>query len=273
MHWGIGAVRRMVHAHAPPVKPTRPIIQPGVVQAIWRRGTITAAVLIGLLLVVYPNALALLSARRAWDQWQAFTLGNTVLALGLFAYAAASGLLPEVWGHPDLRGVLLGLTAGIVPLAIILAAMFSPGPLGRDIVSSGIDDISRSQFVYRLSIQVALTTVLVEEFAFRGLLQSLLVRAVAAPWAVGIDAVAYGLWHAALQANSLGGRRGSIRWLAPLAGTGIYGLLGVLLAAVRMVGDSLASPIAAHGVLDVVMFLAMLVRREQSARDRPRVTQ
>ena len=201
--------------------------------------------------------------RRAWDQWQAFTIGNTALGLVLLIYATRSRLLEATWGQVTLWGVLLGLLAGLVPLAVILVLMFRPGQLGRDIVASGIGAITTRHVVYRLCVQVGLTTVLCEEFAFRGVLQVLLLGTLSVPWALGLDAAVFGLWHAALLYNGCAGRRGVARLAATGGGTAAYTLLGLLLALVRQAAGGLLAAIIAHGVLDALMFAGMVVRRRQ----------
>ena len=205
-------------------------------------------------------------AWRSWDQWQAFTVGNAALGLVLLIYATLSGLLAAVWGQVTLWGVLVGVLAGLVPLSIILVLLFRPGQLGRDIVASGIGAISTRHFVYRLTMQVGLTTVVCEEFAFRGVLQVLLLRSVSVPWALGLDAVVFGLWHAALQYNGFAAQRGVARLAATGGGTAVYALLGLLLALVRQAAGGLLAAIIAHGVLDVLMFAGMFVRRRQLSR-------
>ena len=202
-------------------------------------------------------------ARRAWDQWHAFTVGNTALGLVLLIYATHSHLLAAVWGQVTLRGVLLGILAGLVPLAVILVLMFRPGRLGRDIVASGIGAITTRHVVYRLCVQVGFATVLCEEFAFRGVLQVVLLRTLSVPWALGLDAVVFGLWHAALLYNGCAGRHGVARLAATGGGTALYTLLGFLLALVQQAAGGLLAAIIAHGVLDVLMFAGMVVRRRQ----------
>jgi membrane protease YdiL (CAAX protease family) len=202
-------------------------------------------------------------ARRAWDQWQAFTVGNTALGLVLVIYATCSHLLAAAWGQVTLRGVLLGILAGLVPLAVILVLMFWPGRLGRDIVASGLGAITTRHAVYRLCVQIGLATVLCEEVAFRGVLQVLFLRTVSVPWALGLDALVFGLWHAALLYNGCAGRRGVARLAATGGGTALYTLLGLLLALVRQVAGGLLAAIIAHGVLDALMFAGMVVRRRQ----------
>ena len=228
--------------------------------------TATDAALVALLLVAYSNVMALLSVRRRWDQWHAFAIGNTLLTLALLAYAAASGLLAAVWGDVSGRAIVIGVLAGAVPLAVILILMFLPGQLGRDIVASGIGDISTRQFVYRLTVQVALTTVVAEEFCFRGVLYLLLARSVPAAWAIGLNAIAFGLWHFVLQYNGFTSQRGLTRWLAAAGGVAVYALLGLLLALVRHATGGLLAPLLAHGVLDILMFAGMYVRRGQLTR-------
>jgi uncharacterized protein len=202
-------------------------------------------------------------AWRAWDQWQAFTMGNTALGLVLLIYATHSRLLDAVWGQVTLWGVLLGILAGLVPLTVILVLMFRPGQLGRDIVASGIGAITTRHVVYRLCVQVGLTTVLCEEFAFRGVLQVLLLRTLSVPWALGLDAAVFGLWHTALLYNGCAGRRGVARLAATGGGTAVYTLLGLLLALVRQAAGGLFAAIIAHAVLDTLMFVGMVVRRRQ----------
>jgi len=225
-----------------------------------------SALLVALLLVVYANVMAVLSARRRWNQWHAFTIGNSVLGLALLAYAAMTGLLPAVWGRTTGSGLLLGIVAGLLPLAMILALMFLPGSLGRDIVASGVGTISTRGFVYRVTLQVALATVVFEEFAFRGVLQVLLVQAVGVPRSAAFDAIAFGLWHVVLQYNGFAGLRGPGRWGAALGGSLVYAVLGLILSVVRQSGGGLLAAIVAHGVLDILMFAAMFVRRRQILR-------
>ncbi len=225
-----------------------------------------SALLVALLLVLYANVMATLSARRRWDQWQAFTIGNSVLGLALLAYAAVAGLLPAVWGQVTGSGLLLGVIAGLLPLAMILALMFLPGQLGRDIVASGVSTISTRGFVYRVGVQVTLATVVFEEFAFRGVLQVLLVQAVGVPRSAAFDAFAFGLWHVVLQYNGFASLRGPGRWGAALGGSLVYAVLGLILSVVWQSGGGLAAVIVAHGILDILMFAAMFVRRHQILR-------
>ena len=221
--------------------------------------------LVAVILVAYPNLLSFLSARRSWDQWNAFMLGNAALTLALLGYTARAGLWPDVWGRVTAGGLLLGLVAGLVPLAVILVAMFAPGPLGRDIVASGVGDISTDRFLFRVAVQVALTTVVCEELLFRGLLQVLLTRAASPRLAVPLDAVVFGLWHVTLQYNGFGSQRGVARWGAAAGASSVYAGLGLILAAVRQVGGGLFAAVVAHGILDVCMFIGMYVRRRQLA--------
>lgn len=220
---------------------------------------------VALLLMAYPNLLAWLCARRRWDQWGAFAIGNALLALGLLLYAASAGLLPALWGRVTVGGLALGALAGLAPLAVILILTFMPGQLGRDIVASGIGAISTGQFLYRIGVQVALATVGCEEFAFRGVFYVLLARALSAPWTVALDAIVFGLWHTTLQYTGFSSQSGAARWAATAGGALVYALLGLLLALLRQATGGLAAPLIAHGLLDVFMFVGMFVRRRQLA--------
>lgn len=230
------------------------------------RPTTTAALVVSLVLIVYPNALAVLCWRWGWDQWHAFMLGNTLLGLGLLLYTFHAGLWSAVWGRVSGAGLWAGAAAGAVPLLVILALMALPGQLGRDIVASGIGEISVPRFWYRVGVQVALSTVLCEEFAFRGLLQALLAPLLPASGAVLLGAAIFGLWHTALQYNGFASQRGLTRLGATVGGTVVYGFLGALLGFIRLRSGGLASAIVAHGILDLGMFVGMLVRRQYYRR-------
>lgn len=220
-------------------------------------------------LILYPNALAAVVARRRWDQWRAFMLGNTALTLVLFIYAALAGLLPSIWGVVTGGGLLLGLIAGLVPLASITGLIFGGSPaVSRDIVASGIGDLLPRALVYRIGVQVALTTVLCEEFAFRGVLQVLLTHVVSISNAVLLAALIFGSWHIVLQYNGLASLKGIARLGASLGGAVLYTLLGLELSLVRQGAGGLLAPIITHGVLDVLMFAFMVVRRDGLARRR-----
>jgi membrane protease YdiL (CAAX protease family) len=91
----------------------------------------------------------------------------------------------------------------------------------------------------------------------------LLLRSVSVSWALGLDAVVFGLWHAVLQYNGFAGQRSMVRLTATGGGTAAYALLGLLLALVRQAAGGLLAAIVAHGVLDVLMFAGMYVRRRQ----------
>lgn len=220
------------------------------------------AALVAVVLILYANVMAMLSARWRWDQWHAFMIGNAALAILLVLYAAAANLLLAVWGHTTAGGLLIGAIAGLAPLAVILTLTFLPGQLGRDIVASGIGGVSPRRFVYRVAVQVALTTVVCEEFMFRGVLYALLARVVSVPWVIALDAIAFGLWHLLLQYYG-SSQKGLARWGNAGGGVVVYGLLGLLLVLVRQGTGGLAPCIVAHGLLDVFMFVGMYVRRAQ----------
>lgn len=225
------------------------------------RKTITSAVIIGLVLITYPNVLALVVARRSWDQWASFTTGNLILITALSGYVQVSGRWSTVWGSVSARGLWIGIAAGTVPLAVIVALIFGTQGLSADIVKAGIGEISRNRFLLRMGVQVAIATVLCEELAFRGVLQSMLTGVISPALTMGVVGMAYGLWHAVLQYNAFSSRRWVARAAASAGGVAIYTLLGLLLALTREMTGGLAAPLAAHGVLDIAMFAAMYARR------------
>jgi len=228
--------------------------------------TTSAAAAIAIVLVIYPNSLAWMATRRSWDQWNAFTIGNLGLLISLAAYTQSTGSWSLVVGTMQPGSIAVGALVGLVPLAAILALTFAPGQLGRDIVAAGVGDVSLSGFVFRLGVQVALGTVLCEEFAFRGVLHTALSSAVQPGAAVGIGAVCYGLWHGVLQINTFAARSCRARYASAAGGTATYILLGLVLAALRQATGSLAAPLVAHGVLDMGMFAGMYARRRQHAK-------
>ncbi len=225
--------------------------------------TALQALITAIVLVLYPNILALLTARAGWDQWRAFTIGNGVLTVLCSILVTLGPGWPAVWGHVDGRGLLLGALAGAVPLVVILAFALTAGRLGQDIIAMSIGGLVGWRFAYRLAVQVALATVVCEELAFRGLLFVLLGRTLSGAAAFVAGAGVFGLWHFTIQYNGLVGQRGMARLLAALAGVLAYTALGGLLVLVRIAGGGLAAPLMAHGVLDLGMFLGLYVLRER----------
>ena len=213
------------------------------------------------IVIVYPNALAVLAGRRGWDQWHAFMIGNAGLAIALALYAHASGFWQPAWGRFRAAQLWQGAVTGLIPLVVVLALIFLPGRLGRDIVRAGIGNIPPLQFAFRLVVQIGFATVLCEELAFRGVLFVLLNRTFATPYTVALDAAAYGRWHVVLQLNAFAGQQGVRRAAAAAGGVIAYGLLGVALAVLRQRAGGLAAPIVAHGLLDIGMFAGMYLRR------------
>jgi membrane protease YdiL (CAAX protease family) len=177
----------------------------------------------------------------------------------------ALGQWSAVWGTTDGRGLLLGALAGAVPLAVILSLALFAGRLGQDIIAMSVGRLVGWPFVYRLAVQVALATVVCEELAFRGLLFVLFAHELPQALAIVVGAFVFGIWHLTLQYNGLVGQRGIARWLAALAGVLMYSALGCLLVLVRIAGGGLAAPLAAHGVLDLGMFIGLYLLRGRRA--------
>lgn len=123
---------------------------------------------------------------------------NTAMIAVLAALAAGASLTKVELGLERARlaaGARLGLTVlAIVMAVVVIVVAVSDDPFG---LVSGRADVSRGEMLFQVLVEIPLATVLVEEFAFRGVMAALLERVAARGPAVMWSAVLFGLWHLA----------------------------------------------------------------------------
>ncbi len=174
------------------------------------------------------------------------------------------GLGRDRWA-PGLRWagwILLG-AAGVFAVALLL-------PWARDLVQRSAPPDPRNPWL-RILVTIPFGTVLVEEFAFRGVLWGLLRRRFGRLTATVGSALLFGLWHvlSALGGGAANAALDSIDGGGPLAtvlrvaGTVVFtAAAGVLFAVLRARSGSLLPPVALHWAANAlgVVFVAVVVR-------------
>lgn len=179
----------------------------------------------------------------------------------------ALGLHRRDWRGGFLWGSLAGAAMAVPPLAYFGILSRS----GRRLAFTELAGISHTAFLTRLLLTTPLLVALVEEVAFRGLLQGKLQRALPARprWALAISTAAFTLWHVAVniytlrESNVL--RTGIISLPRALAG-GLLGVMagGLVFGTLFQRTGSLTAPILAHWLVDALMLLALYRQRPRA---------
>ncbi|MCS7120863.1 MAG: CPBP family intramembrane metalloprotease [Candidatus Bathyarchaeota archaeon] len=163
----------------------------------------------------------------------------TLILLGVIFYMASRGIrsvdVRVHLGRCRLAGqLLLGFAAGAL-VGVVEYFILKPKP-----VLSGAPVVQTLAYIIIvLSIMVGV----VEEFLFRGLLQTSLERGLPAWQAIGFASITFGLMH--------------VGWMNPLEVMLAYGA-GVLFGVLALLTDSLVSPITAHAVGNFVLYLIVM---------------
>jgi len=164
-----------------------------------------------------------------------------VLALGWWAGLGASGLglAPQ-----RLRSGLRwgGAAAGIV-LAVVAAGALLPATHGSYDVARA--HVGLGDLLQQVLVVIPLSTVVVEEVAFRGTLLGLLLVLVPRGWALAVSAALFGLWHLAGAIASTDGTSAHVA-LVGLGTVAATGTAGVVFGWLRLRSGSLLAPALAH---------------------------
>lgn len=155
-------------------------------------------------------------------------LGPTV-AVTLVVLARRSGLS---WhdlglGRRTLRRGLLVAVASV----LLVAAVYAVGialPLTRPAFLDARYQLPLGRALFTVLVVIPLSTVLVEEIAFRGVLQGLLTRRRSARWGLGVSSGLFGAWHV-LPSLDLGHVNAAV---GRVFGTGTGGQVAVVSAVV-----------------------------------------
>lgn len=202
----------------------------------------------GLSLPVNVAAVALLLLLARWD-------GLTAVDVGLGRGRVGRGLR---WA---------GAGAGIV-LAVYLVALLVPS--GREAFLDQRANLSVRSGLYQALLHVPLSTVMVEEVAFRGVLLAMAARRWGTRAAVLSSSLLFGLWHvlpsaAAARANPViervigsGGAALTVWAVIAVAGTAAAGTGFCWL---RLRSGSLLAPAGLHWATNGLGFLGALVAR------------
>jgi membrane protease YdiL (CAAX protease family) len=135
------------------------------------------------------------------------------------------------------RGALWAAIAVVVVAAVLLAGVAVPW------IRSAFFDVryqldAGSALVTALLV-VPLSTILLEEIAFRGVLFGLLHQRQRTAWAFGVSSTLFGLWH--ILPSLPAGKFGTV-----VAVVGITALLGLLLCELRRRSGSLLAAVGGH---------------------------
>jgi membrane protease YdiL (CAAX protease family) len=204
------------------------------------------AVTAGTALAAYNNVISM----HPWHQRRYALLGLCATGVTL-ASAAAGGLTAADLGvgrgqwRPGRAGGRLaaGMAAGWLLVAVLPAAR----PVLDD---KRITSLDRRAVAYQALVRIPAGTVLLEETAFRGVLQAGLRRVMPETAAILVTGGVFGIWHVrptlgALRANGLDGGRGQAVARVSAVCTGMAGA-GVLLSWLRARSGTLAAPLLLH---------------------------
>jgi membrane protease YdiL (CAAX protease family) len=162
-------------------------------------------------------------------------------------------------------GLLLGAVVAAVSAVIIVAGAVLPwtSSLFEDQRIADVDGLG--ELAYQALVRVPLGTVVLEEFAFRGLLLGFAARWWSTRSAIAFSSALFGLWHIhptldALNANDLAGgwpaRSGAV-----VAGVAFTAVAGVWFCFLRQASGSLIAPALAHaatnGVATVTAYVVL----------------
>ena len=175
-------------------------------------GVVTTA---GLVLVAWRHGLS----------WTSLGIGHTTWVTGALW---SLGIVLAV-------GTVIGIAGGIPRLHHLFA-------------DERITEVSGAVTARKALLDIPFGTVLIEEFAFRGVLLALGTLAWGTPWAVAWTSVLFGLWHIspALEMHDSHQATTGTPWLT-VAGTILFtALSGVGFAALRLFTGSLLPPAAMH---------------------------
>ncbi|MFD5421216.1 CPBP family intramembrane glutamic endopeptidase [Streptomyces sp. NPDC127069] len=220
--------------------------------------------------IVLTSALAVLVVVNLAGNGVIASLGLVDAVLGI---AALSGIVWWAGGTRDdvglgagtLRcGALWALSLiGLVALVYLVGALL---PFTRDLFSDQrTAHLTGGEVALRMFLEVPLGTVLLEEYAFRGVLYGLIRRYRGTVTATISSSLLFGLWHVlpslhlATQKPALGAVFGSspVGGAAAVLGAVLFtSAAGVLFCELRRRSDSLLAPIGLHWATNALGYLA-----------------
>ncbi|MDP9387932.1 MAG: CPBP family intramembrane metalloprotease [Actinomycetota bacterium] len=176
--------------------------------------------------------------------------GVSASELGLSRATVARGLRIGAAGAALVAVVLV--VAGAVPLT---------RPLFEDQRVADVD--SGGALAYQALVRIPLGTVVLEEFAFRGVLLAALARHRSTGVAVAVSSSLFGLWHirptlSALETNELAADP-MARFAAVAAAVAFTALAGMVFCGLRLASRSLLAPVLVHTATNSVSMVVAYV--------------
>jgi membrane protease YdiL (CAAX protease family) len=198
-------------------------------------GVVTTA---GLVLVAWRHGLS----------WTSLGIGHTTWVTGALW---SLGIVLAV-------GTVIGIAGGIPRLHHLFA-------------DERITEVSGAVTARKALLDIPFGTVLIEEFAFRGVLLALGTLAWGTPWAVAWTSVLFGLWHIspALEMHDSHAARDGASWLTVVGTVLFTGLSGAGFALLRLYTGSLLPPAALHWAANGTGVVVgwFVARRQRATRE------
>jgi CAAX protease family protein len=227
--------------------------------------------LFAILLVVWGNLLQRFIGPTAvlpGGSWQFIAAGAALVAVSLLAARLLNLDAGDLGLRRDsaLRGVVIGALAGGAIATIGVAVLrLAPAIIGISVVYGPLLTVSDDQLARHIALFLPLGAVIPEEVAFRGTLLAGLVRGMGIRAGVAASAVTFAAWHVVvglvtMYDTSLG--QGALLWVVASIGALVVLFVGgVIMAALRLVTGSLATPIAAHWIFNAVILVGLWTDR------------
>lgn len=202
--------------------------------AVGRRGRVTVAAAAAVLMLVGTNLAIKLGPVETG------LVAGPLIALGLVLLARRAGLSWDDLGlaRRALRqGAKWAGIAVLVVALVYLVAISLPGL--RGLFLDVRYQLDAGPALVKALLLIPLSTILLEEIAFRGVLFGLLHRRRNTGWAFGLSSALFGLWHLLPSVSTA-------RFETVAAIVGITALLGLVLCELRRRSGSLLAAAAGH---------------------------
>ncbi len=204
-----------------------------------------------------------------------------LLGMLLAANIARSTIVPEQWHFPYNAGIGVGAATiavfaglsrselglergtwrsgarvGGVAFGIVSAAVITAGATG--LLGEGVREITAAQMLWHVAVVIPVSTVAMEELAFRGVLPALLHRVTRSQrWTMVAGPVVFGLWHIfpAARGGAVDVPGTDVPLVGLLVGTFVAtSVAGVVFDWLRRRSDSLLAPALLHFATNSVTF-------------------
>lgn len=218
------------------------------------------AIGLSLALIVLSNSITLLIYLTGVDRqsvyfvWAIVVLAAVAFWARHFAKLGGEelGLHGKHWKRSAVSGMVIGCLLAIPSLTFLAFPVLLAEPARY----REIQDLSRMGLLWRLGLELTISTALTEEILFRGVLQALFKRTLKATGALIATNIVFALWHLAINALTLSQNTVLLpfipsAWaqvLGYLSSLIVVGIGGFILSILRERTNHLAASIVAHWV-------------------------